>query len=262
MEQNEEGVVQIQPSNASPADIMAQAFAEDDSSSSVTQTETQNTVENESQEPDLEVVDTSNVQESTENNNTVQKNTPDQAFANMRRQVDAYKQQAMQNQQYANIIEEIARNNGVTPQQLIQTYNEQKMSKEAEKQGVPVEVYKELQELKSTVQTLQSKPIEEKFNSQMEKLISTYQLNQDDVQDFFIRSRENGFDLTKVQDLEQVYKFLNINKILNDKEQKRLEQKEKINKQTPLTPQNTTTVVVDEDKEVEQFLKSKGAWNG
>ena len=105
MEQNQEGVVQMQPAGASPADIMAQAFAEDENStnSAVNENENEGIVEennaqeensvNETttEENELEVIDTTSVQN--------KKNTSDQAFANMRKQMNLYKQQAFQNQQ-------------------------------------------------------------------------------------------------------------------------------------------------------------------
>jgi hypothetical protein len=180
----------------------------------------------------------------------------------MRQEMEAYKAQAQQNANFANVIKEIAEANGITPDELIQNYNDRKAAQEAEKQGIPVEVYKKLNALEQEVQMLRAQPIEEKFNNQMNSLISKYSLQEQDVKDFYLQAHENGFDLTKVKDIEKVYNFLNVDKVINQKEQERLEQKEKIKKQAPLPPTTTTAVEVDEDAEIKAMLEKRGAWNG
>ena len=186
----------------------------------------------------------------------------DAAFKRMREEAASYKAQAEQNASYANVIKEIAQANGITPEELIKNYNDRKMEQEAEKQGIPVEVYSKLQALEQEVQVLRTKPIEEKFNSQMNGLIEKYKLDDSSVSEFYQQAHENGFDLLKVKDIEKVYNFLNVDKVIHQKEQERLEQKEKIKKQAPLPPTTTTRVEVDEDAEIEAMLKKRGAWNG
>ena len=191
-----------------------------------------------------------------------QSSKTNEAFKQMRQEMEAYKAQAQQNANFANVIKEIAEANGITPEELIQNYNDRKATQEAEKQGIPVEVYKKLNALEQEVQMLRAKPIEEKFNSQMNSLIEKYKLEEDAIKDFYVQAHENGFDLTKVKDIEKVYNFLNVDKVINQKEQERLEQKEKIKKQAPLPPTTTTAVEVDEDAEIKAMLERRGAWNG
>ena len=193
---------------------------------------------------------------------TTQPSKSDAAFKRIRQEAEAYKAQAEQNASYANVIKEIAKANGVTPDELIKNYNDRKMEQEAEKQGIPVEVYSKLQALEQEVQVLRNKPIEEKFNTQMNGLIEKYSLDDLAINEFYKQAHENGFDLLKVKDIEKVYSFLNVDKVINQKEQERLEQKEKIKKQAPLPPTTTTQVEVDEDAEIEAMLKKRGAWNG
>lgn len=191
-----------------------------------------------------------------------QSSKTNEAFKQMRQEMEAYKTQAQQNASFANVIKEIAEANGITPEELIQNYNDRKAAQEAEKQGIPVEVYKKLNALEQEVQQLRAKPIEEKFNNQMTNLISKYNLQEEAVNEFYLQAHENGFDLTKVKDIEKVYNFLNVDKVINQKEQERLEQKEKIKKQAPLPPTTTTAVEVDEDAEIKAMLEKRGAWNG
>lgn len=191
-----------------------------------------------------------------------QSSKTNEAFKQMRQEMEAYKAQAQQNESFANVIKEIAEANGITPEELINNYNDRKAEKEAEKQGIPVEVYKKLNALEQEVQMLRAQPIEEKFNNQMNSLIKKYSLQEQDIKDFYMQAHENGFDLTKVKDIEKVYSFLNVDKVINQKEQERLEQKEKIKKQAPLPPTTTTAVEVDEEAEIEAMLKKRGAWNG
>lgn len=208
---------------------------------------------------EVPAVETPTVKEATE---VTQPSKSDAAFKRMREEAASYKAQAEQNASYASVIKEIAQANGITPEELIKNYNDRKMEQEAEKQGIPVEVYSKLQALEQEVQVLRSKPIEEKFNSQMNGLIGKYNLDEAAVTEFYQQAHENGFDLLKVKDIEKVYSFLNVDKVINQKEQERLEQKEKIKKQAPLPPTTTTRVEVDEDAEIEAMLKKRGAWNG
>ena len=216
-------------------------------------------------------VETEEVQEETTTTQTEQEpkaeakgqsSKADVAFKRMRQEAETYKAQAQQNASYASVIKEIAEANGITPDELIKNYNDRKAAQEAEKQGIPVEVYKKLNALEQEVQVLRTKPLIEKFDTQINNLVKKYDLSDEDVNDFYKQANENGFDLTKVKDIGKVYEFFNVDKVLNKKEQERLEQKEKIKKQAPLPPTTTAAVEVDEDAEIEAMLKKRGAWNG
>lgn len=266
------GTVSIQEAGMSNADIMAQMMEEYEPTPAPTvetvdepdfdETEDLPEVtEEDFTTTDGDVEETSTAEEDTTVKPTVQSSKTNEAFKQMRQDMETYKAQAQQNASYANIIKEIAETNGITPEELIQNYNDRKAAQEAEKQGIPVEVYKKLNALEQEVQMLRAKPIEEKFNNQMNSLISKYNLQEQDVKDFYLQAHENGFDLTKVKDIEKVYSFLNVDKVINQKEQERLEQKEKIKKQAPLPPTTTTAVEVDEDAEIKAMLEKRGAWN-
>ena len=261
------------------SDIMAQLLAEyDEEQTKATEKEPVQEVDEtddleEVTEADGVVEDTEEVEvttttePATENVETteekpVQSSKTNEAFKQMRQEVEGYKAKMKEYESYAQVIKEIAEANGSTPEEVIKNYNDRKAEKEAEKQGIPVEVYKEINELKKEVQVLRAKPIEEKFNAQMDGLIKKYSLTDEEVGTFFAQATENGFDLTKVKDIEKVYDFLNVDKVINKKEQERLEQKEKIKKQAPLPPTTTTAVEVDEEAEIEAMLKKRGAWNG
>jgi hypothetical protein len=262
----------------SNADIMAQLMADYDEEATTNTVVTPETEveadDNEELEEITEADGTNHIEQveveeetpvvevETKTQPTVQSSKTNEAFKQMRQEVETYKAQAQQNANYASVIKEIAQANGITPDELIQNYNDRKAAQEAEKQGIPVEVYKKLNALEAEVQVLRTKPIMEKFDSQINSLVSKYNLTDTDVSAFYQQANENGFDLTKVKDIEKVYEFFNVDKVLNKKEQERLEQKEKIKKQAPLPPTTTTAVEVDEDAEIEAMLKKRGAWNG
>lgn len=266
------GTVTVEEAGMSNADIMAQMMAEYEPTPAAS---VEDAVLPQSEETDdlpevteedgttaEEVDETPATQEEPEVKTTPQSSKTNEAFKQMRQDMEAYKAQAQQNASYANVIKEIAEANGTTPEELINNYNDRKAAQEAEKQGIPVEVYKKLNALEQEVQMLRAQPIEEKFNNQMNSLINKYNLQEDAVKDFYLQAHENGFDLTKVKDIEKVYNFLNVDKVISQKEQERLEQKEKIKKQAPLPPTTTTAVEVDEDAEIKAMLEKRGAWNG
>lgn len=260
MEENQK--VTIQEPNPSNADIMAQMMSEYEAETPVTEPEVE--TETVTEEPELETVET--VEDVATEEPVVEKEAQssktNQAFKQMREQMEAYKQTATQNEAYAKVIKEIAEANGITPDQLIQNYQDKKATQEAEKIGIPVEVYNKLNTLESEVKTLRNKPIEDKFNADIDSLVKQYNLQDDELRAFFVEANANGFDLTKVKSISKVYEFLNVDKVINKKEQERLEQKEKIRKQAPLTPTNTAAVEVNEDDEIQKMLEKHGAWNG
>lgn len=266
MEENQDlGTLTVQEPTTDNADIMAQMVEEYENQpvdeENVDDGAELEEVEDEDVESDT--ADTETTEETTEPEETANMSTKaNQAFKQMREELNSYKAIAQSNEAYANVIKEIAEANGVTPEELINNYNEKKVASEAEKAGVPVDVYKKLNSLEAEVQTLRNKPIEEKFNNQIAGLVDKYKLQDEELKTFFAEANANGFDLTKVKDVSKVYEFLNVDKILSKKEQERLEQKEKVKKQAPLSPENTATVEIDEDAEIEAMLKKRGAWNG
>ena len=277
MDENQNvGTVTIEePTNN--ADIMAQMMEEYDSQQAAAAEqapeqdtapeadEAQDTPEPEEDDGDLEVIEEpiSDTESGTESGTqTTQSSKTNQAFKQMRQEVENYKAMAQANDAYANVIKEIAKANGITPDELVKNYNDKKNQEAADKAGISVETYNKINELEAEVQALRNKPIEEKFNSEIDNLIKKYNLNDEAISQFFREASENGFDLTKVKDIGKVYDFLNVDKVINKKEQERLEQKEKVKKQAPLPPTSTTEVEIDEDAEVKAMLEKHGAWNG
>ena len=274
IENQDLGTITVEEAGMSNADIMAQMMEEyeptpapnveevvapeTDELEEVTEADGTEIVE----EPTETVVEPETTTTTAQPTEETQVSKSDAAFKRMRQEAEAYKAQAEQNASYASVIKEIAQANGITPEELIKNYNDKKAAQEAEKQGIPVEVYNKLQALEQEVQVLRNKPIEEKFNTQINDLVKKYNLDEVAVGEFYKQAHENGFDLLKVKDIEKVYSFLNVDKVINQKEQERLEQKEKIKKQAPLPPTTTAQVEVDEDAEVEAMLKKRGAWNG
>ena len=145
------------------SDIMAQLLAEyDEEKAKTAETEPVQEVEEtddleEVTEADGVVEETEEVEDTTTEPATknvetteekpVQSSKTNEAFKQMRQEVEGYKAKMKEYESYAQVIKEIAEANGSTPEEVIKNYNDRKAEKEAEKQGIPVEVYKEINEL-------------------------------------------------------------------------------------------------------------------
>ena len=154
IENQDLGTITVEEAGMSNADIMAQMMAEyeptpvpaveeviapeTDELEEVTEEDGTETVEETTEQPTEAVVEPETTTTTAPTTEETQTSKSDAAFKRMRQEAEAYKAQAEQNANYANVIKEIAQANGVTPDELIKSYNDRKAAQEAEKQGIPV----------------------------------------------------------------------------------------------------------------------------
>lgn len=116
-----------------------------------------------------------------------EKRTPDQAFAEMRRQLEA-------NEPLAKWVHDLAKQQGFQdPQELIDAYEEQRIAREAEAQGVPVDVYRRLHDLEQENKTAKEQVASQQFNYEVEATKNKYNLSDDDLNKVFQFMGQNGY---------------------------------------------------------------------
>ena len=125
-------------------------------------------------------------EETTEEDET-EKRTPDQAFAEMRRQVE-------QNEPLAKWVRDLAAQQGFQdPQELIDAFQEQKLAKEAEAQGVPVDVYKRLHDLEQQNRQKDEEVFATKFNQEVDATKHKHNLDDAQINDVLKYMGQNGY---------------------------------------------------------------------
>lgn len=170
-------------------------------------------------------------QEETEEETQANPNDPDaekrnRAFADMRRQNEEYRK-------YAEFIKRLAEEGGVSPDDLLNRYEERRLQTEAEKQGTTVEVLKRLNTLESESTQAKEALRAERFNAQVESVSSKYGATDDDIKAAMQEMMESGID-PRVHDtfnFEKFYRSANLDKIIQKETekavQKNLEDKRK-----------------------------------
>lgn len=157
-----------------------------------------------------------------------QKRTPDQAFAEMRRKIEQY-------EPLAQWVQDLAVQQGYQdPTELMKAYEDYKMEQEAKSQGIPVDVYKRLHELETENKRAKEEALATKFNSEVEKTIQKYNLNDDQLQQVFEYMARNGYNAGDIP-FEDAYILANKDRLIQEAEergkQKYLESLQKKQKQ-------------------------------
>lgn len=209
-----------------------QANADQDQEQDITQETEDSTQTND------DVSDDDGVQTETQPQPQTQKRTPDQAFAEMRRKAEQY-------EHTAKWVQDLATQQGFkSAEELIQAYEDQKIAKEAEAQGVPVDVYKRLHQLETENKRTKEEMIASQFNSEVQQVIDKYGLSDEQLQDVFVFMGQNGYNAGDIP-FEQAYILANHETLIQDAEergkQKYLENLQKKQKQaTPNIKGGTT----------------------
>lgn len=202
-----------------------------------TETETEaDEVENNDTEVNDGLEDSENQDQITENqdhDNT--KRTPDQAFAEMRRRAEA-------NEPLAKWVTDLATQQGFSdPQELISEYQKQQMAREAEAQGVPVDVYQRLHELEQ--ENMQQKELvaNTNFNHDVETVKQKHNLSDDQLTEVFRFMGQYGYEAGSIP-FEHAYMLANSDTLIKSAEERGrqtyLEQKQK--QQQQATPNIST----------------------
>lgn len=184
------------------------------------------------------------------------KRTADQAFAEMRRQLESY-------EPLAQWVQQLAEQQGFkNPQELIDAYNEQRLAKEAQEKGVPLDVYKRLNQLEEENKRAREQALSEKFNREVEETKQKYKLSDDDLNKVFQFMGQNGYvgeDGAPVISFEDAYILANRDTIIQQAEERGrqayLEEKEKLQNQA--TP-NIKTNALDTQHQDELDYSTEG----
>lgn len=180
-----------------------------------------------------------------------------EAFKRLREEADAYKQSDA-------VLEELAKQNGLTKSELIAKFKEDRLKKQADAQGVPVDFLKKQQELERTVNEVKEQYTREKFNSEAERLVSKYKLSPKEATEVFAKIGALGIDvLNKPELLETAFKAVDYDRALVKGRQEQLAAAKKRRESAPSPSlgtqgRNVNTSANDMDAEIDDDLKRAG----
>lgn len=163
------------------------------------------------------------------------KRTPDQAFAEMRRKLEA-------TEPIAQWVQQLAEQQGFKdPQELIDAYEQQRLAREAEEKGIPVDVYQRLAKLEEENRLKDEAMFAERFNREVETTKDKYNLSDEQINEVFQFMGQNGYIDEKGRTsiaFEDAYILANRDTLIQQAEERGrqayLEEKRK--KQTQATP--------------------------
>jgi hypothetical protein len=160
-------------------------------------------------------------------------------------------------------LADLASQYGLTKEELVEKFKNDRVKKEAEKQGVPIEQYKRMQQLEQEVQTIKQRYSQETFNYEADRLVQKYKIPANQVDGLFQQIGALGMDvISNPKLLEVAYKALNYDVALQKGRQAQLEETKK-RRETTASPSlgtkgtNVDTSSTDMDNEIDAFLKEK-----
>jgi K+-transporting ATPase c subunit len=222
---------------------------EDDDTEVETETEVEPEPEQNDDEPEQEQENPNPNDEDTDKRN--------RAFADLRRQAD-------ENKKYADFISRLAQDSGVSPEEILNRYQERQLEAEAEQQQVPVEFLKESRETKSELTQLKEQLRAERMETQIESVKSKYGADDNAIRAAFEEMFDSGIDprVTDNVNFEKFYRAANVESIIQ-KEVENARQKDLANKkqrQTSAAIGNGTSVSPSSDglsdDEFDEILKN------
>lgn len=134
------------------------------------------------------------------------------AFAQLRRERDEAARKAAW-------LEKLAQDSGMTVEELQQRYEEQRLKKEAEQQGVPVEVLQRLQKTEQENEQIKARLQAETFNKQVTETLAKYSGTEENFNNTIRYAQENGlFEALKAGAVtfEAAYKLAHIDTMLEE----------------------------------------------
>lgn len=184
--------------------------------------------------------------------------TPEEnaAFAEMRRKNEALARQAA-------IVEKAAAKMGMTVDQYIAAVEEQETAQRAEKQGIPVEVLKQLESQKQQLNQLTLEQQRERFFNQVDTVKSKFSLQDDEIKKVFQYIGNNGYidpaTNLPIIAFEDAYKIANFEQLserkVKEAKQKDLAQKKARQKKSAVPHTNaSTTTNQDTDEITDEYV--------
>lgn len=179
------------------------------------------------------------------NPNDPEEQKRNQAFAQLRRERD----EAIK---FKSLIENIAEQNGMTVEQVMENYQKAQLQKEAEQKGVPVDLLQRMKALEEENAIIKNQTFAEKFNENVAKTIEKYGATEDEVDATFQYIQEKGLVEAVKQgqfSFEELHKLAHIDTLVEKKSteavQKNLSNKKKRQKEAPLGHNSNSSDVED-----------------
>ena len=123
------------------------------------------------------------------------------AFAEMRRKAE-------ENEMYAKVIQGLADKHGMTPEEVIQQYEDARLEEEAENEDVPVDVLKRLRTLESENENARKEAFISRFEAQIDDTVRKYGASDEEVRKTFDYAIKNGIDFENMPvTFEAAYKL-------------------------------------------------------
>lgn len=222
----------------------------------------------ESDEADVASEDEESEEETDDKSETESEDVDKQSNSNesevYRQQIEQLQRQLEESKRAANLIEQIATQNGVSKDELIKQFEKSKLEEEAKKQNVPVEFLAKQREMEAELTALKENGVRQQFNTQVASVKAKYELSDEDIRSTIDFSISNGLDIFNPNvSFEAVYKAANFDKIL-EKEVKAARQKELASKQERMKKAtvphggSASTSAPSVDDEVSSFLREQG----
>jgi hypothetical protein len=181
------------------------------------------------------------------------------AFADLRRERDEAKK-------YADFINQLAEETGVTPEEILNRYNERKLATKAQETGVPVEFLKKQTETETKLSQLEERLTAERLDAQIKTVENKYGADEEAVRSAFQYMFEAGIDprTTPNVDFEKFYRAANLDNIIQKEvqqaRQKDLEDKKKRQESASIANGTSATQTGGEldDEEFDKMLEKMG----
>jgi hypothetical protein len=158
-------------------------------------------------------------------------------------------------------IKELAKQYGLTKEQLVERFEKDQIKKEAEEQGLTETQVRKMREMETKLQQVEEEKNREVFNIKADALSSKYTLNEGQMITLFEEAAKMGLDIIKNPNLlEFAYRAVNYDEAVNKGRQKQLETTKKRSKtSTGATgTKGREPIVTDDeqwDKEIDSLLK-------
>ena len=158
-------------------------------------------------------------------------------------------------------LNDLAKQYGLTKDQLIERFEKDQIKKEAEEQGLTEDQVRKMRDMERQLQEVEEEKNREVFNIKAEALSNKYNLNEGQMIRLFEEAATMGIDVLKNPNLlEFAYRAVNYEKAIDEGRQKQLETTKKRSKTSTGTTgtRGREPVVTDDeqwDKEIDELLK-------
>lgn len=158
-------------------------------------------------------------------------------------------------------LEDLAKQYGMSKEQLMQRFQEDQIKRQAKEQGISEDQLRKMQEMERRIQEVETAKQREVFNIKAEALSTKYNLGEKEMIKIFEESARLGLDITRNPDLlEFAYRAVNYDNAVNEGRQKQLEttKKRKATSTGATGTKGREPVTTDEeqwDQEIDKLLK-------